>query len=142
MIAKYEINLTDMTYEYSGRLDAEELFELWLVAAQKKYTDGLVDILWLVTMEGQRFKPEFIPGQESFMGIENFLSYYTHPLCEETGLPLDWNTLSVQPHTWDNDALEGLGFIEHVTGWRPNILQTKVSIEFLIEAAKKKVGAE
>ncbi len=33
---KYEINLTGMTYDYSGRLNATELFELWLEAARKK----------------------------------------------------------------------------------------------------------
>ncbi|EJO3863220.1 hypothetical protein NRI58_003491 [Vibrio parahaemolyticus] len=138
LIAKYEINLTGITYDYSGRLDAEELLELWSEAARNKYPDGMVDIMWLVTVEGLRFKPEFMPGQEGFIGTESFLSYYTHPLCEETGLPLDWATVRVKPQTWDDDALEGLGFIEHVTGWQPSILQTHVSIDFLIEAAKKK----
>ncbi|WP_417507835.1 hypothetical protein [Marinomonas gallaica] len=138
LIAKYEINLTGITYDYSGRLDAEELLELWSEAARKKYPDGMVDIMWLVTVEGQRFKPEFIPGQEGLVGEDCFLSYFTHPVSEETGLPLDWTTLSIKPPFWDDDALEGLGFIEHATGWQPNILQTHVSIDFLIEAAKKK----
>ncbi|WP_243976290.1 hypothetical protein [Vibrio natriegens] len=138
LIAKYEINLTGITYDYSGRLDATELFELWLEAVRKKYTDGMVDIMWLVTMDGQRFKPEFIPKQEGLIGEDCFLSYFTHPVSEKTGLPLDWTTLSIKPPFWDDDALEGLGFIEYVTGWQPSILQTHVSIDFLIEEAKKK----
>ncbi|MGR5246294.1 hypothetical protein ACP3VU_16415 [Vibrio sp. PNB23_22_6] len=142
LIAKYEINLTNMTYDYSGRLDAEELFELWLEAARNKYPDGMVDIVWLVTVEGQRFKPEFVPGQEGVIGEDCFLSYFTHPVSEETGLLLDWTNLSIKPQVWDDDNLEGLGFIEYATGWQPSILQAQVSIDFLIEAAKKKVGAE
>lgn len=138
LIAKYEINLTGMTYEYSGRLDASELFELWLEAVRKKYPDGMVDIMWLVTVDGQRFKPEFIPGQESLIGEKCFLSSFTHPVSEATGLPLDWTSLSIKPPFWDDDPLEGLGFIEYVTGWQPSILQTHVSVDFLIEAAKKK----
>ncbi|ETJ86938.1 hypothetical protein D029_3761 [Vibrio parahaemolyticus 970107] len=66
----------------------------------------------------------------------------THPLSQITGLILDWTTMPIEPQVWDADTLEGLGFIEYVTGWQPNILQTQVRIDFLIEAAKKKVEVE
>ncbi|EIV1707542.1 hypothetical protein [Vibrio parahaemolyticus] len=137
---KYEINLTGMTYDYSGRLNATELFELWLEAARKKYSDGIVEVEWKLTMK-EGTEPELIPAEEFVNGMY-FHMDATHPLSQITGLILDWTTMPIEPQVWDADTLEGLGFIEYVTGWQPNILQTQVRIDFLIEAAKKKVEVE
>ncbi|AEX22107.1 MULTISPECIES: hypothetical protein [Vibrio] len=133
---KYEINLTGMTYDYSGRLDATELFELWLEAARKKYPDGIVKIEWLLTMEGES-EPELIPAEELESGM-CFPTASIHPVSQLTGLITDWETMPIEPQRWADDTLEGLGFIEYVTGWQPSFLQTQVRIDFLIEAAKKK----
>ncbi|MDG2845351.1 hypothetical protein P7M67_00510 [Vibrio parahaemolyticus] len=138
MVAKYIIHPTWFSYDYSKRLDALELFELWVSAAREKYPSGFVNIVWLVNVEGQSIAPMLIPRQPICLGEKSFLFYFSEPWCEETGQLIDWSTLPVEFPKWDENELDGHGFIEHVTGWQPSILQTKVSIDFLIEAAKKK----
>ncbi|MDF2155305.1 hypothetical protein [Vibrio sp. CAU 1672] len=141
LIAKYEIDHSAMAYDYTGDLSAYELFEKWVEVARSQSTDGMVDICWHVTVQGQRFKPEFMPGQCGSAGEGDFLSYFSQPVNVETGQSLEWSAVPVKLPVWDEENLEGRGFIEYVTGWQPSPRQSQVSIDFLVEAAKKKIEA-
>ncbi|HCH5602710.1 TPA: hypothetical protein NKZ56_002175 [Vibrio parahaemolyticus] len=138
LVANYRIDPAGFSYDYSKGLNASELFESWVVAVRERYPNGNVHIVWLVRVEGQSFGPLLIPGQPRLLTERSFFSYFTDPLSEDTGQLLDWTTLPIEYPKWDENERGGRGFIEHVTGWQPSILQTHVSIDFLIEAAKKK----
>lgn len=132
LVAKYSIEFTNLSYFDIETMIPECLFELWLEEARKSSKDGYVNIEWLVDVEGQRFKPEYMPGQ---FGLESdFLDHFSLPLDVKTGKPIVWHELNVES---PKSIFTG-DFIEEVTGWKPSILQTNVSINFLIEKAKQK----
>lgn len=133
LVAKYEINLSALAFYYYD-LDALGLFEAWVLLARRKYPDGLVHILWMVGLSDKKFKPEFFPGQNVVEGEFNFLSFYSHPIDKKTGEEVDWYSLPVVAPQW-SPGIDG--FIEHITGWKPFVLQSKVSIDFLIQKAKE-----
>lgn len=132
LVAKYEINLSRLSCDYN-KLEAGELFNIWVETVLQKYPDGLVDIVWFVTLNDKPFKPEFMPYQVGWAGEDNFLTYFSHPVDIETGELVDWHSLSVVAPQWEKGCD---GFIEFVTGWVPSVLQSQVSIEFLIRAAE------
>lgn len=135
LVAKYSVEFTSLYDLDIDTLTPERLFELWLEEARKNSKDRYVNIEWLVGVEGQRFKPEYMPGQ---VGVESdFLDHFSPPLDVKTGKQVVWQELDVES---PKSVFTG-NFIEQVTGWKPSILQAKVSIDFLSEAAKQKSEA-
>lgn len=135
VVAKYSIEFVGLSIFNMGTLAPDRLFELWLEEASKNSKNGYVNIEWLVGVEGQRFKPEYMPGQ---VGVESdFLDHFSPPLDVKTGKQVVWQELDVES---PKSVFTG-NFIEQVTGWKPSILQAKVSIDFLSEATKQKSEA-
>lgn len=127
IIAKYQINLCHVALDYGIDSDEREIFNEWVCQARDCHPDGWVSIDWYVHVKNKGFKPERMPGQWCEHGNEDFLTYFTHPVNIETGKLLDWKTVPV------DGGVKGANFIENLTGWTPELLQTKVSIEWLIE---------
>ncbi|MBY5948780.1 hypothetical protein [Photobacterium rosenbergii] len=135
MVAKYEVNFTDWACSYAGELDVNELFDWWVEEARQHYPSGYIDIQWFVSLYDQPFKPEFFPEEDSLPWENDFLDYFSHPVEIETGESVNWASLPVIHPRWDDECKQAGGFIEQVTGWKPTLLQSRVSIDSLVEAA-------
>lgn len=131
LVATYAIDFSCLSDYCVDVMDEKELFELFISEATKNSPDGYVDIIWMVKVQGQGFKPEYIPGQ-TIVDVD-FLDYFSCPIDVETHKAIDWTTLEVA----GSKSIYAGNYIEKVTGWVPDILQTKVSITFLKELAEK-----
>jgi hypothetical protein len=135
----YEVDLSSMTYDYSGELEAGELFNQWVKEAKRQFQNGLVPIRWLLRSRNNSMKPEYLPGTGH--GDKDFYAHYFHPINVETHQSLVWEDLDVEAPTWSENKLEGAGFISVVTGWQPKVGQRFVDVDELIQMANKGVYA-
>lgn len=128
LVANFTLDYVGLMNHETDHMDEQELFDLFIEDALKNSTNGHINIKWTVEVLGQRFKPEFIPGQKD---CENdFLDYFSHPIDSETFQPIEWSKLEIKGSrsVWEGD------YIEKVTGWIPDLLQDEVSIEELMNA--------
>lgn len=87
----------------------------------------MVPISWYVTSPDV---PQFeaAPFTTSWAENNDWLTHYTWPINESTGVPVSWARIPIEKNYWSERGGTKGGFIEELTGWRPSPLQPFVSV--------------
>lgn len=142
----------EITDEYSrDEISAQELWQLWAKDANsyhERYPDhfrpGEIPIIWSVTkpsldgifelaphtLDPRSLMPEFKDDPQ-----HDFLTWYTHPVQQETREAVNWLRLPVVDRAWNTAAGDKGGFVQEVTGWKPSALQPTMNVVEIGRAA-------
>jgi hypothetical protein len=131
----YEVNLSTVSDDYlPEETSAEELLQIWIKYALKKYPEGYVSISWFVESKHAGMF-EGMPFQHD-RDRHNFLTHFTWPVHAETGDEIDWLSLPVDDLHWLEGRGDKGGFIQEATGWKPSMLQPGVHLA-MFRAARR-----
>ncbi|MCW5832356.1 MAG: hypothetical protein KIS78_07960 [Labilithrix sp.] len=113
---------------------AEELLDIWIKYALKRYPEGYLSISWFVESPDAGLF-EGMPFQHDHPH-DDFLSHFSWPVHAQTGDRLDWLSLPVQDLHWRKGRGDKGGFIQEATGWKPSILQPGVHLAMFRDARR------
>ncbi|WP_228454089.1 hypothetical protein [Streptomyces alkaliphilus] len=130
---------------------AQELWQLWAKDANtyhERYPDhfraGEIPIIWSVTKPSLDGIFELAPHTLALRSLmpefagdphEDFLSFYTHPVQDGTGEPVNWLRLPVVDRSWNAKASQKGGFVQEASGWKPSALQPTMNVVEIARAA-------
>ena len=128
-----------------GEIDAVELFRQWWqrygVDAAERFglPAGHVPLYWYVDVTGpQRTTFESAPFSDphsSQPNGEDFLTFFSWPVSEQTGERLRWPELLVREKRWNESQADKGGFIGEALGWQPSAYQPSFDAVLLARAA-------
>lgn len=134
----YEVNCSSMSDDYDpDETSAEELLAEYADYLARHDMPGPdISVYWSVLPVH-----ETAPFQGGRFDHRNFLGFFSWPVNDATGEPLQWTRLPVadqgwrpakgrRPKVWDKG-----GFIQQATGWKPAPLQRTVHLPSLLTAA-------
>jgi hypothetical protein len=138
LTADWEVAMDPISDDYTPRrINARDLFNIWVKIVNEKYPDNLVPIFWFVRgddtaiFEGMPFQYDHLNKETEGLSKEDFLTYFTWPINSKTGEKLNWFLLQVEDKLWNSKRADKGGFIQEATGWKPSILQPFVYLPSL-----------
>ena len=125
----YEIDCSSWGMEFEGDSNPQAVWSAFVGYWSTRYDWSRWPIVWSVIGDSIS---ESAPFQHKYDGCNygdsNFLTYFTHPVWEDTEEEINWFDLPVVPRP-------GCDFLERASGWSPSPLQEHADLRAIAEAS-------
>jgi hypothetical protein len=135
MCAGYELWYDPITDDYSPNdISARDLYQQWRKHVVNSRYGDLIPIIWFVS------GPGIFESHPIYQHVDNRNGYddhFTEPQRTD-GQQFDWDDLPIIRKRWNtNDKVVKGGFVEELTGWRPQSHQMWVSLNEIDQLVKR-----
>jgi hypothetical protein len=136
MCAHYELWYDPITDDYSPQdISARDLYQQWRKHVVNSRYGDFIPIIWFVSGPGIF---ESHPLYEHDYKQDGYDDHFTEPQRTD-GQHFDWDDLPIIRKRWNtNDKVVKGGFVEELTGWRPQSHQMWVSLDEIDQLVKRK----